>query len=69
MIVDDPFDFNFELPVLEFCLDFFDGPELVGVMYVNEVGFDVVRNSIIVLGFPEGSLSGSSVKKVPTCLH
>ena len=41
----------------ELIQDLLEGSQLVGVVDVDEVGFDVVRNGIVVCWFPEGGLA------------
>jgi hypothetical protein len=36
--------------------------ESVGVVDVDEVGFDVMRDGLVVLWFPEGGLAGGAIE-------
>ena len=63
-LVDDLLDVNLELPSLHFFLDFLIGAGLVGVVDVDEVGLDVVRNRLIVFRLPELGLPGTPLEVV-----
>ena len=63
-LVDDLLDVNLELPSLHFFLDFLIGTGLVGVVDVDEVGLEVVRNRLVVLRLPELGLSGRPLEVV-----
>ena len=40
------------------------GAKLVGVVDVDEMGFDIVGNGLVVFWFPESSLTSGAIKEV-----
>lgn len=64
-VVNNFLQLNLELPAFELGLYFLKRSQLVGVVDVNEVGFDIVGNGFVVLRLPEGSLSRFPVQVIP----
>ncbi len=63
-VVNYSLDIYFELLSFEFSLYLVEGSECVGIMDVDEMRFDVVRDGFVVFGFPEGGLSCSAVQPI-----
>lgn len=61
-LVDNALHLHLVLLAAQFGHHFLVGAELVGVVDVDEVGLDVVRNGLVVLGLPEGSLPRGAVQ-------
>lgn len=55
-LVDYALDFDLELLAGEFRLHILEAAQFVGVVDVDEVRLDVVRDRFVVLGLPEGGL-------------
>jgi len=61
-VEDDSLYRDFKLFSRHFCSDFLKGSELVGIVNIDVVGLDVVRDGIIIFRFPEFGLPSCAIE-------